>query len=88
MFGKMANVLLLAFVAFDLLAGVYLLVYALRREQRDKPGVAIAGAMLLLAAVALVIISLLQRPPPARPQEPIPSVTPSTVGANTASDGS
>jgi len=64
-------VLLLAFATFDALAGLYLLAWALRRERRDKPAVAVVGAMLLVAAVALVVISLL-RSPPAAPVEPGP----------------
>lgn len=70
--------LLLIFAAFDALAGAYLLGWALRREQRDKPGVAVVGGMLLLAAIALVVIGALRSPPPT-PLEPPP---PEPTGTN------
>jgi len=53
------------------LAGLYLLAWALRRERRDRPAVTVVCAMLLVAAVSLVVISLL-RSPPATPVEPAP----------------
>lgn len=44
----------------DLAAGIYLLDWALRREQRDKPGVLAVGAVLLLCAVLLGGLGLRQ----------------------------
>lgn len=37
----------------DAVAGVYLVVYALRRERRDKPVVLVTGLFLLVCAAAL-----------------------------------
>lgn len=39
--------------AVDAAAGLYLLVHAYGREQRDKPGVLVVGIVLLLCAVTL-----------------------------------
>ena len=40
-------------VAIDLAAGAYLLVYAQRRERRDKPGVLAVGVTLVVCAALL-----------------------------------
>ena len=42
----------------DALAGVWLLQYALRREHRDKAGVAVIGGILLVCAAALLWLEL------------------------------
>lgn len=67
-------------IAADLLAGLYLLTYGIRRERRDKPAVLIVGGVLLICALALTLISAYdrsrphQRHPP--PTSPPPTGTP------------
>lgn len=39
--------------AVDLTAGLYLIVWALRREERDRPGVFAVGVMLLVCAIVI-----------------------------------
>jgi hypothetical protein len=46
----------LVLAVIDAAAGTYLILYAVRREQRDKPGVAVTGIFLLLCAAALILI--------------------------------
>jgi hypothetical protein len=63
--------------ALDAAAGGYLVLYAVRREQRDKPGVMVTGLFLLLCAAALVLCAaalvLLGWPESTRPQPaPLP----------------
>ena len=65
----------------DAAAGVYLLAWALRRERRDKPAVAIVGGALLVCAAVLIIAVLVRDTRPTGPSDPgSPSVAPSTVG--------
>jgi hypothetical protein len=57
--------------AADLLAGLYLIGWAYRRQERDKPAVLIVGCVLAVCAVALLVLSRPQSPPP-RPTVPAP----------------
>ncbi len=70
---------LIAVVAADAVAGVYLLVYGVRRERWDKPRVLIVGGLLLACAAALVVIGVLsahrdrhRAPVPPAPSSPAP----------------
>jgi drug/metabolite transporter (DMT)-like permease len=65
-------------IAADLLCGLYLLVYGIRRERRDKPAVLIVGGVLLACALALTLIGAYSRtrPPHPPPSTPPPAGTP------------
>ena len=56
----------------DTAAAVYLIVYGVRRERRDKARVVIVGGMLAVCAVALVVIGWPRATPP-RPPAPVPA---------------
>jgi hypothetical protein len=58
--------------ALDAAVGIYLLVWALRRQQRDKPLVALVGAVLTVCAVFLLAAASNPAPPDQQP----PSVGP------------
>lgn len=64
-------------ITADLLAGVYLLVYGVRRERRDKPAVLIVGGVLLACALALALIGGYAR---SRPPHPTPPAPPAPAG--------
>lgn len=51
-------------IAADLFGGLYLVVYGLRRERRDKPAVVIVGGVLLICALALTVIGGFDRTRP------------------------
>lgn len=48
----------LALALVDAAAGGYLLVYAVRRERRDKPGVMVTGVVLLMCAAVLAMLAV------------------------------
>lgn len=62
----------------DVIVGIYLLWYGLRRKQRDRPGVLIVGGILVACAVSLgVIFAQTQaEPDPRSPATPPPAGTP------------
>lgn len=47
------------FAVLDAAAGAHLVLYALRRERRDKDAVLAVGLFLLVCAVVLVLLELL-----------------------------
>lgn len=66
-------------IAADLFAGLYLVLYGLRRERRDKPAVVIVGGVLLICALALTVIGGFARTRPHHrptPPSPPPAGTP------------
>lgn len=64
----------------DGLAAIYLLVWALRRERRDKPAVAIVGGVLGACAAFLLFLAVFRDDPsPAPPSAPVPTTAPSTA---------
>jgi multisubunit Na+/H+ antiporter MnhB subunit len=63
-------------IAADLLVGLYLLVYGIRRERRDKPAVLIVGGVLLICALALTLIGACDRSRPHQPHPPQTSPPP------------
>lgn len=58
--------------AVDAAVAIYLLVWALRRQRRDKPLVAFVGAVLLVCAAVLAVIGW----PTAHPVHQLPPVAP------------
>jgi lipid-A-disaccharide synthase-like uncharacterized protein len=65
----------LALAAVDAVGGLYLVVYAVRRERRDKPAVLVVGVFLLACAAALLVIGW-----PAGDAAPPPSPPPLPAG--------
>lgn len=51
----------------DAAVGVYLIVYAIRRERRDKPAVLVVGIFLLGCAAALGLLGLTEGVDPDEP---------------------
>ncbi len=47
----------LALAGIDAMVGAYLIVYALRRERRDKDAVLVVGIILLLCSTAIVVVA-------------------------------
>jgi hypothetical protein len=73
-------------VALGLVDGVvamYLLAWALRREKRDKPAVAIVGGMLVVCAVVLVVAGVRRTETP-QPAQPTPTAPPGPAQASPA----
>lgn len=62
----------LALALLDAAAGAYLLVYAVQRERRDKPGVLVTGVLLLMCAAALAVLAVVD----GGGVEPVPGLPP------------
>jgi hypothetical protein len=74
----------LTLAAIDLAVAAWLLWYGRVRERRNRAGVLIVGAMLVLSGVALTGVDLTRSEPATRPPVPAPSTIPATPTSTSA----